>query len=137
MQFWSAKPSSLRLRLLITMIGSVVIISAVAMVLDYRRERRRDLNRITVSLEEQASALQAAHVLFTDANEFGEYVDEFCATMDERISPGHHILVLNPDGSVFAKSRRHSGPQIEQALLKTTDSHAVKDVDGHRLAYVR
>jgi HAMP domain-containing protein len=38
---------------------------------------------------------------------------------------------------VFAKSRRHSGPQIEQALLKTTDSHAVKDVDGHRLAYVR
>jgi len=48
----------------VPMISAVVAISTVAMVLDYRRERRRDLNRITVSLEEQASALQAAHVLF-------------------------------------------------------------------------
>lgn len=137
MLYWSAKPSSLRLRLLMAMLSSVVVISAVAMALDYRRERRRDLNRITASLEEQASALQAAHVLITDPNEFGRYVDEFCATMDERISPGHHILVLDPNGAVLAASRRHSGPRIEQALLETTSQRAVTEVGGHRLAYVR
>ncbi len=137
MTSWRAKPSSLRLRLLISMIGSVVVISAVAMVLDYRHERRRGLDRIMTSLEEQASALQSAHSLFEDPNAFGRYVDEFCATMDDRISPGHHILVLNQDGSVFAASRRHSGRQVERALQETTRQRAVEEIDGHRLAYVR
>lgn len=137
MTSWRVKPSSLRLRLLISMIGSVVVISAVAMVLDYRHERRRGLDRITASLEEQASALQSAHTLIEDPNEFGRYVDEFCATMDDRISPGHHILVLNPDGSVFAASQRHSGRQVERALQETTRRRAVEEIDGHRLAYVR
>jgi serine phosphatase RsbU (regulator of sigma subunit) len=134
---WRAKPSSLRRRLLAALVSSVVAISGVAAVLDYHRERRRDVDRILLSLEEQAGALEAACLLMTEPNDFGVYVDRYCATMDERISPGHHILILDPNGSVLAGSRHHSGPQIEQALLGTTGSRAVLDVNGHRLAYVR
>jgi hypothetical protein len=134
---WRVKPSSLRWRLLAAMVSSVVVLSGLAAVLDYRRERKRGVDRVLLSLEEQASALQAAHVLIARPNDFGTYVDEYCATMDERISPGHHILILDPNGSVLASSRRHSGPRVEQALLAATGSRAVIDVDKHRLAYVR
>jgi hypothetical protein len=134
---WRAQPSSLRRRLLAALVSSVVAISGVAAVLDYHRERKRDVDRILLSLEEQAGALEAACLLMTEPDDFGVYVDRYCATMDERISPGHHILILDPNGSVLAGSRHHSGPQIEQALLGTTGSRAVLDVDGHRLAYVR
>jgi sigma-B regulation protein RsbU (phosphoserine phosphatase) len=134
---WRAQPSSLRWRLLAAMVGSVVVISSVAAFWDYHRERRRDVGRVLLSLEEQAGALEAADVLMAEPNRFGQYVDEYCATMDERISPGHHILILDPNGSVLASSRHHSGPEVERALLRATGGHAVIDVDGHRLAYVR
>jgi serine phosphatase RsbU (regulator of sigma subunit) len=137
MWHWRAKPSSLRWRLLTAMVSSVVAISSVAAVLDYHRERKRGVDRILLSLQEQAGALEAARLLIPEPNNFGAYVDQYCATMDERVSPGHHILILDPNGSVLAGSRHHSGPQIEQALLGTTGNHAVIDVDGHRLAYVR
>lgn len=137
MWFWRAKPSSLRQRLLLVLVGSVVTVSSVAMVLDYRREHERRLDAIATSLVEQASALQASHSLVDDPNVFRQYVDEFCATMDERISPGHHIVVLDTDGSVLAASRRHSGPRVEQALLNTTANRSVTTVDDHRLLYVR
>jgi len=134
---WIWKPGSLRLRLLITIVSSVAILSVLAMVSDYRRERRRRFARVTTSLAEQASALQAAHGLIADANEFRRYVDEFCATMDTRISPGHHIVVLNSDGSVFASSRRHSGLAVERALLETGRQEGITGVGRHRLAYIR
>lgn len=134
---WIWKPSSLRLRLLITIVSSVTILSVLAMISDYRRERRRRYARITTSLEEQASSLQAAYGLIADPNEFKRYVDEFCATMDTRISPGHHIVVLNPDGSLFASSQRHSGPEVEQALLETGRPKGITGVGRHRLAYIR
>jgi len=119
------------------MVSSVVIISSTAMILDYRHEHRRGVDRIIASLEEQTSALQAARLLIAEPDAFGLYVDEFCATMDERISPGHHILVLDPKGSVFAESRHHRDRQVERALLATTARDAVINVDGHRVAYVR
>lgn len=137
MWHWRMKPSSLRRRLLVAMVGSVVAISAVAAILDYHREQRRGVNRILLSLEEQAGALEAARLVISEPNSFRAYVDQYCATMDERISPGHHILILDPNGFVLASSRHHSGPQVEQTLLGATESHAVIDVDGHRLAYVR
>jgi len=137
MWYWRAKPSSLRWRLLAAMVSSVVAISSVAAVLDYHRERKHGVDGILLSLEEQAGALEAARILIPEPHAFGAYVEQYCATMDERISPGHHILILDPNGFVLAGSRHHGGPQIEQALLGATGSHAVIEVDGHRLAYVR
>jgi serine phosphatase RsbU (regulator of sigma subunit) len=137
MWHWRAHPSSLRRRLWAAMVSSVVAISGVAAVLDYQREHQRGVDRVILSLEEQASALEAAHLLIPEPNAFGTYVDRYCAAMDERISPGHHILILDARGAVLAGSRHHSGPRVEQALLNTTGSHAVIDAEGHRLAYVR
>ena len=93
---WTIKHDSLRLRLLLAIVAGVTGISATAMTLDYFREYRLGLERIVVSLDEQAGALQEAHRLITDPSQFMHYVHRFCATMDHRISPGHHIMILGP-----------------------------------------
>jgi serine phosphatase RsbU (regulator of sigma subunit) len=134
---WTVKHDSLRLRLLLAIVASVTGISATAMALDYFHEYRRGLEGIVVSLDEQAGALQEAHRLITDPNHFTNYVHRFCATMDRRISPGHHILVLHPDGDILARSRRFENQPLERLMLGTSGNRTVMTLGDHQVACVR
>ncbi len=134
---WTIKHDSLRLRLLLAIVAGVTGISATAMTLDYFREYRLGLERIVVSLDEQAGALQEAHRLITDPSQFMHYVHRFCATMDHRISPGHHIMILGPDGEILARSRQYSNQPLEQAMLSMSGNRALMTLDRHSVACVR
>jgi serine phosphatase RsbU (regulator of sigma subunit) len=134
---WMVKHDSLRLRLLLAIVGGVAVISAVAMVLDYSRAYRLGLDRIVVALDEQASALREAHRVIAEPNQFAHYVQRFCATMDQRVSAGHHIMVLDPDGGVLARSGSYRNHPLEQAMLRMGGTRALITLDGHAVACVR
>jgi sigma-B regulation protein RsbU (phosphoserine phosphatase) len=103
---------------------------------DYSREYRQGIRAVRAALEEQAHALRLARdALGPDA--FAAYVDAFCARMNESISPGHHILVLGPDGGTLANSHRHSGAAMASALRASDAAEPVIAVGDHRAAQVR
>jgi serine phosphatase RsbU (regulator of sigma subunit) len=137
MRGWTVQHDSLRLRLLLAIVGGVAVISAVAMILDYSHEYRLELERILVSLDEQASDLLEAHRVITDPNQFAHYVHRFCATMDHRISPGHHIMVLDSHGSLLVRSQQYRNDPLEQAMLRMSGDRAWMTLDRHRVACVR
>lgn len=134
---WTTRYDSLRLRLLLAIVGSVTVISAVAMVLDHSREYRLGLRRIITALDEQANALREAHRLIADPSRFVHYVHRFCATIDHRISPGHHILVLDPGGHILAQSQQSRDQSLERFLLDMRGDRTVATLNGHRVAGVR
>ncbi len=128
---------SLRFRLALSVVLTVLVIIGLAIAVDYRREHHVHTKELFASLEEQALVLQIARRRITEKTEFAKFVDEFCAKMNEYISPGHHILVLDNTGNVIARARHHSGQQVEQALLSSPADVKVISANGHRLAQVR
>ena len=108
------KYSPLRLRLFVAIISSVILISAMAMAFEYRYQHRIYLKQTHAALEEQARTLLLARSRISDSTEFAEYVDALCAQMNDYISPGHHVLVLDPNGLVSVRSRHHSGKEVEE-----------------------
>jgi len=128
---------SLRLRLTAAVVVIVLAVTGCAMALDYMREYRVHISELRGSLSEQAHALRVARRQIAGPKQFARYVDEFCAQMNEHISPGHHVLVLDPGGNILASTRHHSGPAVERALLDAQDQSALLRVNGHNLAQVR
>ncbi len=127
---------SLRMRLTLALVGIVLTTTGIGMYLDYRREYQVHMAGLRSSLIEQARALQVARRYIADPARFAEYINAFCAQMNEHISPGHHILVLGSDGRVLAGARQHSGPAVERAILSAGEKE-VLNVGNHRLAQVR
>ena len=128
---------SLRSRLTLSLLLTVLVIGAAGMAVDYRREYDVHIEGTIASLEEQARALQVARRRIPGSAEYAGYVDDFCAQMNEFVSPGHHILVLGPGGRVIVRARHHSGEAIERALLSSGGERGVLTVQGHKLAQAR
>ena len=128
---------SLRLRLTAAVVFIVLVVTGAAMVLDYRREHRVHMDGLRASLTEQAQALRVARNQIRDSSQFAQYIDDFCAQMNEHISPGHHVLVLGRHGEILASTRHHSGLAVEEALLSVDGQSMILKVNGHKLAQVR
>ncbi len=128
---------SLRLRLSLAAVAGVLVVTGVGTYLDYRREHRVHLDQVLASLSEQARALQMARRQITQPAAFARYVDDVCAQMNDYISPGHHILVLDGVGRAVVRARHHSGAAVERALLAADPEQRVLSVRGHTLAQVR
>ncbi len=136
----SERPSllgSLRLRLTAAVVLIVLSVTGIGMVLDYRREYRVHMDELHASLTEQAQALRVARKQIKQSSRFAQYVDDFCAQMNEHISPGHHILVLDDHGEILVSARHHSGPAVEKALLGAGSERRILRVSGHKLAHIR
>jgi sigma-B regulation protein RsbU (phosphoserine phosphatase) len=133
----TGRVASLRFRLAVAVAAIVVVGMAgsltVGYVVDYRARKRT----VLASLMEQAHSLELARGRIGPAGEYAAYVDEFCARMNAEISPGHHILIIGPRGQAAASSRRHSGPEVERALLTADPGRSVLSAEGRRLAQVR
>ncbi len=127
----------MRLRLTTALVLVVLAVTAVGMILDYRREYRIHMDELRAWLMGQAQALRVARKQIKQPSQFAEYVDEFCAQMNEYISPGHHILVLGGRGEILASTRHHSGPAVEKILLAADGKRTVLKAPGHKLAQVR
>jgi len=133
----AARGLSLRLRLIGMVVLAVLAGAAVGVYVDHRREHRVHLESVFASLQEQARTLQVARRRITERDAFADYVDEFCAQMNALVSPGHHILVLDASGQVLAHSRRHSGAEVERALLQADPAARILRVGDHDLVQVR
>lgn len=128
---------SLRFRLTVSVVTAVLLVVAVGMIVDYRREYRVHAQALWASLEEQARGLKVARARIPDPQGFAQHVDELCAQMNDYVSPGHHILVLDGEGKVLVGSRYHSGPEVERALLSAGESQPILSVGSHELAQFR
>jgi hypothetical protein len=128
---------SLRLWLAASVVMTVLAVVSTGELLDYRREHREHFREIFGSLEEEAQVLMTARMRMTQPEAFALYVDDFCARMNEFVSPGHHILVLDGSGKVIVRTRHHSGPEVGEALLAADPGQKVIKTGEHRLAQVR
>ncbi len=128
---------SLRLRLAAAVVLSVLVVTGAGTIWDYRREYRVHMEGVRASLTEQAQALLVARRKIRQPDEFAQYVRDLCAQMNEQISPGHHILVLDGNHEILASTRYHSGPAAEEALLTATGEQKTLTVQNHRLSQVR
>ena len=129
--------SSLRIRLFVAIVASTFVISTVVMAIEYRYQYKIHLAQTLASLEEQARALQVARKHLSGFDEFSDYLDAFCEQMNAYISPGHHVLVLDPNENVIVRSRHHSGQGVEDALLAFSKDASVLPALGHTLAQYR
>ncbi|MHC4192580.1 MAG: PP2C family protein-serine/threonine phosphatase [Planctomycetota bacterium] len=129
--------ATLQFRLTALIVLAVLLVLGGGIILDYHRESKRHFRALQASLEEQARALKVARSRIPQQTEFANHVDDFCAQMNEYISPGHHILVLDETGAVSIRARHHSGVDVERALLSAAPYESVISLGKHRLAQVR
>lgn len=116
---------------------AVVLVISAGTAIDYWREYKQNLRAVLTSLEEQAQAIRLGHERIPDPRQYAEYVNQFCARMNESISPGHHILILGPEGRILASSHYHSGREMESALRSSDSSNQVIHVGGHEAVQSR
>ena len=128
---------SLRLRLTLALVLAVLAVTTVSVAIDYRREYRTHMKQVFGSLEEQAHSLIAARSQIEGTENYAVYVNEVCAQMNARISPGHHILVLDPLGNIEISARHHRDLAVETALLEGDPTEQILSVEGHRVAQSR
>lgn len=128
---------TLQIRLVALIILTVLTVSVISVFLDYRREHNQHINTILASLEEQARALKTSRTRITESSGFAEYVEDFCAQMNEFVSPGHHILILDETGAVRVSAQHHSGAEVAHALLSANPDDQIICAGKHRLAQVR
>ncbi|HEW79585.1 MAG TPA: HAMP domain-containing protein [Phycisphaerales bacterium] len=129
--------ATLQFRLTALVVLTVLMVLSVGIFVDYRRDYRRYIEDVLASLEEQAHALKVARSRIVEKPEFAQYINDLCAQMNEYISPGHHILVLNNKGEILASTRYHSGIEVEQTLLSADPQEQILRIGEHRLAQVR
>jgi len=129
--------NSLRFRITASVVLIILTFTCAGFILDYRREYETHLEELFATLHEQARSLQLARAHIKDREDFPHYVDQFCAQMNEHVSPGHHILVLNRAGEVIVHARHHSGPEVENALLLSGHADQVIRLGNQNLAHVR
>ena len=129
--------ATLQFRLTLLIVIAVLAVLSAGIFVDYHRAYRQHINATLASLEEQARALVVARLRITERAEFAIYVDDFCAQMNEHISPGHHILVLDETGAVAIRTHHHSGAEVEEALLSCNSQDRILFIGRHRLAQVR
>jgi HAMP domain-containing protein len=129
--------ATLQFRLTVLIVIVVLVVLCISTFVDYCRTYKQHINATLASLEEQARALIVARSKIIEQTEFASYVDDFCAQMNEHISPGHHVLVLNKTGAVAIRTRHHSGAEVEEALLSCDPNNRIMFVDKHKLAHVR
>ena len=125
---------TLQFHLIALIVLTVAIVSTTGMFLDYQREYNKHISLIIASLVEQAQAIRIARLKIKDASEFSKYIDDLCAQMNDSVSPGHHILVLDDTGAVTIRAQLHSGIEVERALLSAYSEENIISLGEHRLA---
>ncbi|MHC4637388.1 MAG: PP2C family protein-serine/threonine phosphatase [Planctomycetota bacterium] len=127
----------MQVRLVTFIIPTVLVVSGVGVYLDYHREYNQHINVILASLEEQARTLKTARKRIIQPPIFAKYVDDFCAQMNEFISPGHHILILDETGAIMVSAQHHSGVGVANSLISANPDDQIICAGKHRLAQIR
>lgn len=110
--------SSLAFRLGLAINATVIVVMTGFGIADYRQERGRHLADQVERLRQQAHVLHVAQRYLGDNEGFQSYLDAFCQQMDRHVSPGHHIIVLSPNGYIIARAHREDTLKLEGGMVQ-------------------
>lgn len=109
---------SIRFQLLAAVNGTLVVIVAIFLAYDYRREFTARMRVKQIALEEEAKTLlpgvQQARRHGIDSVQ--QYVDAVCARMRDVDSPGHHIAVQLDGQTLQATAHHRASQEMLQAM---------------------
>ncbi|MCK6456724.1 MAG: SpoIIE family protein phosphatase [Phycisphaerae bacterium] len=97
--------------------ATVVVVFGAAEAIDFTRERASLLSQQLEKLKEEANVLAVARRRLDRRDEYQRFLDDFCRQMSAVASPGHHILALDPDGSVFLRAHARGNPKLEAQMI--------------------
>lgn len=109
---------SVRFRLLAAVNLAIVLLLAVFVTLDYRREIAERVAEKHLALEEEAKTLLPAVTRMRPQGEeaLQRYIDDVCGRMQETSSPGHHIVVSLNGRVLQAVAHHRASPEIFDAM---------------------
>ena len=95
-----------------------VLLAAIFLAYDYRRELRERLGEKQISLLEEAKTLMPAvlQIRRYGRDQIQDYIDAVCGQMRDSQSPGHHIVVESRDAVVQATAHHRASPEMLQAV---------------------
>ncbi len=112
-RFWN----TLAFRIALLINATVVVVLGSAEFVEFRRERRALLSQEHEKLKEEANVLAVAHGRIGNPDEFQPFLDDFCLQMSTAASPGHHILVLDPSGTIPLRAHARANPALEAEMI--------------------
>jgi sigma-B regulation protein RsbU (phosphoserine phosphatase) len=126
--------TTLRFRLVVLLVFIVILIPAIGMFIDYHRSYNESLSATVATLEEQARSLLIAHEKIQGDENYRQYVTEYCHQMNEFISPGHLIVILDAEGEVLVQAR-HLAEDINKEILTANPEKNLLELNRYKLAY--
>ncbi len=127
--------TTLRVRLVAMLVFIVILIPTIGMFIDYNRAYKEGFNATVASLEEQARSLLIAYRKIDNNESFKQYVTEYCHQMNEFISPGHLIIVLDTNGETLVQAR-HLSEDINKELFSADPQENLLKLNQKNLAYI-
>ena len=104
-----------------------ILLAAIFLVYDYRRDLNERLLEKHIALHEEAKTLMPAvlQVRRYGRDEIQAYIDAVCSQMSDMQSPGHHIVV-DSDGRVVQASAQHraSSEMLEAVRLASVSPNS-------------
>ena len=121
---WPAVVRSIRFRLLMAVNLPLAILATLFLLYDFRRELDHKTAEKSVALKEEAKTiLSAVAELHREGRvRIQQYIDTVCARMRESDSPGHHIAVELPEGTLQARAHHRASPQMIEAMRQASKS---------------
>ena len=115
---------SLRTQLLLVINVPLVLLVAVLLVFEFRREMTERVHEKEIALEEEAKTILPAvlQVQHHGVEDVQAYIDTVCARMRDDDSPGHHIAVALPGQVLQAESHHRASPEMFDALRRAADT---------------
>ncbi|MBX3396746.1 MAG: SpoIIE family protein phosphatase [Phycisphaerae bacterium] len=112
-RFWN----TLAFRIAMLINTTAILVLGSAEFIDFRHERRALLSQEYEKLKEEADVLGVARSRFGNPDDFQPFLDDFCTQMSSAASPGHHILVLDPSGTVPLRAHARADPDLEGEMI--------------------
>ncbi|MBK8269356.1 MAG: HAMP domain-containing protein [Planctomycetes bacterium] len=112
-RFWN----TLAFRIAMLINTTAILVLGSAEFIDFRHERRALLSQEYEKLKEEANVLGVARLRFGNPDDFQPFLDDFCTQMSSAASPGHHILVLDPSGTVPLRAHARADPYLEAEMI--------------------
>jgi serine phosphatase RsbU (regulator of sigma subunit) len=126
--------TTLQFRLGTLLVFIVLLIPAIGMFVDYNRAYNESLSATVATLEEQARSLFIAREKIPDNENYKHYVTEYCHQMNEFISPGHLILILDAEGQILIQAH-HQDEDINKEIVLANPKENLLKLNQYKLAY--
>ncbi|MBK8270051.1 MAG: HAMP domain-containing protein [Planctomycetes bacterium] len=111
-RFWN----TLAFRIAMLINTTAILVLGSAEFIDFRHGAGRYSHRNTRSSGGSERARRRP-IALGNPDDFQPFLDDFCTQMSSAASPGHHILVLDPSGTVPLRAHARADPYLEAKMI--------------------